>query len=114
MVLLRFCFARLACVETPSKDERARTPFFIAEKRGWCSGVCRSTELHTGDRTYTPTGEACERIRYKDRQKHRQGDCKLALRFSDKITSQGGRCLVCTLWLPTGKDGSVMMGDVFS
>ncbi len=24
-----------------------------------------------------------------------------------------GRCIVCALWLPTGKDGSAMMGDVF-
>ena len=111
---MRRLFRLLACVETPSKDERARTPFFIAEKRGWCSGVCRSTELHTGDRTHTPTGKACERTRYEDRQKHRQGDRKPALRFNDNITPRGGRCILRTLWLSTGKDGSAMKGDVFS
>ena len=32
----------------------------------------------------------------------------------DNITSRGGRCILCTLWLSTGEDGSAMMGDVFS
>ena len=41
-VLMRFCFARLACVETPSKDERA--PLFLVQKNGVGAVVCAAAQ----------------------------------------------------------------------